>query len=105
MTFPQKIIADGQSVWLYDIELEQVTVSPLAEQGAGTPLALLSGEKPLEQEFELQPLGQSDGIEWVELKPRSSDSDFELVYLGLLILSKASSARIRLALRSTSGSG
>ena len=80
---PQKIIADGDSVWLYDIELEQVTVSPLAEQGAGTPLALLMGEKPLEQEFELKPLGQSDGIDWVELKPKASDSDFELVYLGL----------------------
>ena len=80
---PQKIIADGENVWLYDIELEQVTVSPLAEQGAGTPLALLMGEKPLEQEFELKPLGQSDGIDWVELKPKSSDSDFELVYLGL----------------------
>jgi len=78
---PQKIIADGKSVWLYDLELEQVTVSPLAEQGAGTPLALLMGEKPLEQEFELKPLGQSDGIDWVELKPKSSDSDFELVYL------------------------
>ena len=79
----QQIVADGQSIWLYDIELEQVTVSPLAEQGAGTPLALLMGDKPLEQEFELRPLGQSDGIEWVELKPRANDSDFEIVYLGL----------------------
>jgi len=60
----QQIVADGQSIWLYDIELEQVTVSPLTEQGAGTPLALLMGDKPLEQEFELRPLGQSDGIEW-----------------------------------------
>ena len=80
---PQQIVADGQRVWLYDIELEQVTVSELAEQGAGTPLALLMGDKPLEQEFELRPLGNSDGIEWVELKPRASDSDFEIVYLGL----------------------
>jgi len=80
---PQRIVADGQSIWLYDIELEQVTVSPLSEQGAGTPLSLLMGDKPLEQEFELKPLGQSDGIDWVELKPKSSDSDFELVYLGL----------------------
>ncbi len=80
---PQQIVADGQRVWLYDIELEQVTVSSLAEQGTGTPLSLLMGSKPLEQEFELRPLGNSDGIEWVELKPRSQESDFELVYLGL----------------------
>lgn len=80
---PQQIVADGQRVWLYDIELEQVTVSSLAEQGTGTPLSLLMGSQPLEQEFELRPLGNSDGIEWVELKPRSRESDFELVYLGL----------------------
>lgn len=80
---PQKIVADGSSVWLYDIDLEQVTVSPLAEQGAGTPLSLLMGDKPLEQEFVLRPLGNSDGIDWVELKPKTDHSDFELVFLGL----------------------
>ena len=80
---PQKIVADGNSVWLYDIDLEQVTVSPLAEQGSGTPLSLLMGDKPLDQEFTLRPLGNSDGIDWVELKPRSGHSDFELVFLGL----------------------
>ena len=80
---PQKIVADGSSVWLYDIDLEQVTVSPLAEQGAGTPLSLLMGDKPLDQEFILRPLGNSDGIDWVELKPRTDHSDFELVFLGL----------------------
>ena len=80
---PQQIVADGESVWLYDIELEQVTVSSLADQGTGTPLSLLMGSTPLEQEFELRPLGNSDGIDWVELKPRSQESDFELVYLGL----------------------
>ncbi len=80
---PQKIIADGKSVWLYDIDLEQVTVSPLSEQGSGTPLSLLMGDKPLDQEFTLRPLGNSDGIDWVELTPRSGHSDFEMVFLGL----------------------
>lgn len=80
---PQKIIADGKSVWLYDIDLEQVTVSPLSEQGSGTPLSLLMGDKPLDEEFTLRPLGNSDGIDWVELTPRSNHSDFEMVFLGL----------------------
>ena len=80
---PQKIVADGSSVWLYDIDLEQVTVSPLAEQGAGTHLSLLMGDKPLDQEFILRRLGNSDGIDWVELKPRTDHPDFELVFLGL----------------------
>jgi len=80
---PQKIIADGKSVWLYDIELEQVTVSALADQSAGTPLALLMGDKPLDQEFSLRVLGTSEGIDWVELTPQTSHSDFEQVFLGL----------------------
>ncbi len=80
----QQIIADGKSIWLYDLELEQVTVNALSDQASGTPLTLLMGDRPLDQEFEIRVLGASDGIDWVELKPHSNESDFELVYLGLI---------------------
>ena len=79
----QLIIADGDKVWIYDHDLEQVTVSPLGERAAGTPLALLMGDVPLEQEFELKTLGVSDAIEWYELVPLSKENDFETLYLGL----------------------
>lgn len=79
----QKIIADGQKVWIYDIELDQVTVSPLDDRASGTPLALLMGESPLDDEFTIKVQGESDGIDWYELTPKSNDTDFEKIFIGL----------------------
>jgi len=80
---PQTIVADGQKIWLYDKELEQVTVSTIEERAAGSPLALLMGESPVDEEFTVKALGLSDGIDWFELTPKTRDSDFEMVFLGL----------------------
>lgn len=80
---PQQIVADGEKIWLYDQELEQVTVSSISERASGTPLALLMGETPLDDEFDVKALGESDNIEWFELTPKTKDTDFETVYLGL----------------------
>ncbi len=80
---PQLIVADGESVWIYDEELAQVTVKKLDSNMGSSPILLLGSDTPLESEFELKNLGQSDGIDWVELKPKKADTDFETVYLGL----------------------
>ncbi len=79
----QKIIADGEKVWIYDIELDQVTVSALDERASGTPLALLMGDSPLEDEFSIKAQGEADGIAWFELVPNNNDTDFEKIFLGL----------------------
>lgn len=80
---PQTIVSDGEKVWLYDIELEQVTVSPLTERASGTPLSLLMGGTPLEESFVIKTLGEAEGIVWFELTPKSADTDFEQIFLGL----------------------
>ncbi|MBX2839284.1 MAG: outer membrane lipoprotein chaperone LolA [Gammaproteobacteria bacterium] len=79
----QEIIADGARIWLYDKDLEQVTVNDIDDRVSGSPLVLLMGTKPLSDEFTVTPLGESDGIDWVELKPLETDTDFEVVYIGL----------------------
>lgn len=79
----QQIVSDGERVWIYDTDLEQVTVSALDDRAAGTPLALLMGESPIDEEFDIKALGQSDGIEWFELIPTTKENDFEAIYLGL----------------------
>ncbi len=79
----QDIVADGKVLWLYDHELEQVTVSPVDERLSGTPLVLLTGGTPLGEQFEIEALGASEGIDWLELTPRETGSDFEQVYIGL----------------------
>lgn len=41
--YPQLILADGESLWVYDPDLEQVSVQPLAESLEGTPASFLAG--------------------------------------------------------------
>jgi len=79
----QQIVSDGEQVWIYDLDLEQVTVSTLGDRAAGTPLALLMAESPLEEEFDIKGLGEKDSISWYELKPKSKENDFETIFLGL----------------------
>ncbi|MEE9320732.1 MAG: outer membrane lipoprotein chaperone LolA [Granulosicoccus sp.] len=79
----QQIIADGEQIWLYDIGLEQVTVNAIDERLSGSPLVLLMGSAPLEEAFDILPLGESDSIDWLELTPQSTNSDFEKVFIGL----------------------
>lgn len=79
----QEFIADGKSIWVYDKELDQVSVNPLSDRLGGTPLVLLMGGSALDEQFEITPLGDSDGISWVELLPIDGSADFEALYIGL----------------------
>jgi outer membrane lipoprotein carrier protein len=78
----QVIVADGSRVWLYDSDLEQVTVRKLDETLSATPAMLLSGEGALEDNFTVTQVGQDDGIQWVRMEPRRDDTDFRWVRLG-----------------------
>lgn len=79
----QIIIADGERIWMYDKDLEQVTVNRIDDRIAGSPLELLMNAGDLEESFDLRSLGEAEGIRWVELSPREPSSDFEMVFIGL----------------------
>jgi outer membrane lipoprotein carrier protein len=79
----QQIVADGVRIWMYDKDLEQVTVNTISDRIAGTPLVLLMRSAPLEDSFAIQELGSAEGINWVELTPKVDSSDFEQVFIGL----------------------
>jgi outer membrane lipoprotein carrier protein len=81
--YPQEIVSDGEQVWVYDVDLEQVTVQ---KQGAGpnnTPMALLQNRQKLEDAFEIHERGSDSGMYRIELINRQADSDFDRVMLGL----------------------
>lgn len=79
----QRIVADGENIWLYDVDLEQVTVNAIDERIEGTPLQLLMRAAPLSEGFDIDSLGQADGIDWFGLTPLTQASDFEQVFIGL----------------------
>jgi outer membrane lipoprotein carrier protein len=80
--YPQKIIADGRNIWFYDIDLEQVTVKSQQESLAETPATLLSGELMPEEKYNIINLQSDDGLFWVELTPKQTDSNFQTVTLA-----------------------
>ena len=79
----QRIVSDGEKLWLFDEDLEQVTVSPLEDKVGGTPLVILMGTRPLNEEFTVKGLGLSEGIDWFELIPKTETADFESLFVGL----------------------
>ncbi|MCU7931403.1 MAG: outer membrane lipoprotein chaperone LolA [Candidatus Thiodiazotropha sp. (ex Codakia rugifera)] len=79
----QLIVADGDRIWLHDIELEQV--SHRSQQAAlkGTPAQLLSDLAPITEHFQVNDLGEQDGLSWVELLPNEKEAQFASVHLAL----------------------
>ena len=80
--YPQTIVGDGQTLWIWDPDLKQVTRKKLSNSLGSTPAAILAGDNALEKGFSLQEDGQSDGLEWVLAIPKTRDSGFERVRLG-----------------------
>ena len=81
--YPQKIIADGKNIWIYDEDLEQVTVKPLGDALSATPVALLTQKGNLIKNFELMEQANRESLSWVELKPKTVDTDFQRILIGL----------------------
>jgi outer membrane lipoprotein carrier protein len=79
--FEQQIVADGQKVWLYDVDLNQVTVRPLAQALGATPAALLAGGT-FDKEFELKAMPAAEGLEWVQATPRAKDGPIQSLRVG-----------------------
>lgn len=80
--YEQVIVGDGARLWLYDVDLDQVTVKPLGEVIAGTPAALLAGDDAIEKYFSLKNAGESGGLEWLEASPKSRDTTFDRIRMG-----------------------
>ena len=80
--YPQEIVGDGEKVWIYDSELEQVTVRPLGDALGDTPVMLLSSDRPVEQSFEVRAIDGPDGYEWAGLRPLGDQVSFTEIRLG-----------------------
>jgi len=75
----QIIVADGDRLWAYDVDLAQVTVRKLDKALGSTPLALLSGAAPIEETFTVGDARSEDGLAWYELTPRQPQPEFKLL--------------------------
>lgn len=81
--YEQVIVGDGQSVWLHDVDLQQVTVRPMDQALGATPAALLAGAS-LDKDFELKAQPSANGLDWVQAVPRAQgdSASFQSLRVG-----------------------
>lgn len=78
----QLLVGDGDTLWIYDKDLNQVTVKKQAQALSSTPAALLAGSNEFQRNFAIKDIGSDNGLEWVEAVPREAEGGFESVRLG-----------------------
>lgn len=81
--YEQLIVADGDKVWVYDPDLEQVTVRAQGPEEQNSPLAALVDPAKLERDFNVREGAESEGLSWLQLSPRDADqASFSSARLG-----------------------
>jgi len=80
--YTREIVADGARIWIYEADLEQVTVRRLSDGIGDTPAGLLTGTVDILERFTVTGVRPDRELEWVSLVPNAADSDFALVNLG-----------------------
>src|SRR5687767_9641463 len=80
--YEQTIVGDGSRLWIYDKDLNQVTVRKLDRALGASPAALLAGSNEIEKSYALKAAGESGGLDWLDAIPRAQDTAFERVRLG-----------------------
>ena len=78
----QSIVADGEVLWLYDVELEQVTRRAQESAIGQTPAVLLSGGQQYRKDYNVTILGRQGAVNWISLVPKFSDGSFAEIQLG-----------------------
>jgi outer membrane lipoprotein carrier protein len=79
--FQQVIVGDGQKVWIYDADLNQVSSRKFDHALGATPAAVLAGGS-LDKDFDLAALPDGSGLAWAEAKPKTKDGSVQSLRLG-----------------------
>ena len=83
--FEQSIVADGQTLWLYDVDLNQVTARKQSQVLGSTPAALIAAAPDLhalQADFSLADAPDKDGLQWVAATPKAKDGQLQVVRVG-----------------------
>lgn len=81
--YEQVLQADGQNLYIYDKDLNQVTIRKLGDAIGSSPAAILFGSSDLEKNFTLKEAGARDGLLWLEATPKAKDTTFERIGIGM----------------------
>jgi len=91
--FEQTIVADGQTLWLHDVDLNQVTARKLSQVMGGTPAALIAAApnlQALQADFTLRAMPDKDALQWVQATPKTRDGQLQSISIGFRNAGKTS---------------
>jgi len=80
--YEQVLVADGERLYLYDRDLNQVTVKKMSAALPASPASILFGGNEFERDFVIAEAGTRDGIAWLTATPRARDAQFERIEIG-----------------------
>ena len=87
--FEQVLVADGQTLWMHDLDLNQVTANKQANILASTPAAIIASSpdlKSLELHFSLKAVpsspGDAEGTSWVLATPKAKEGSLQTIRVG-----------------------
>jgi outer membrane lipoprotein carrier protein len=81
--YEQVLQADGEKLYIYDKDLNQVTIKKLGNALGSSPAAILFGSNDLDKNFTLKEAPSKDGVEWLQAIPKTKDTTFEHILIGL----------------------
>jgi outer membrane lipoprotein carrier protein len=83
--FEQVIVADGQTLWLYDADLNQVTARKQDAVLGSTPAALIASASnlgTLQRDFDFEAAPDKDGMQWAVATPKNKDGQLNTMRVG-----------------------
>ena len=81
--YVQSIVSDGSSLWIYDKDLEQVTVNTISGVDSASPVELLGASEPIEERYHIGKRDVGDGYDWYRLTPKVPTRDFQWVEISM----------------------
>jgi outer membrane lipoprotein carrier protein len=80
--YEQLVVADANNLWIYDVELDQATVTAMDDTAASSPAMLLSGDRAVREGFTVVEAFEREGLEWIRLRPELEGTDFTSVLIA-----------------------
>ena len=80
----QKIISNGNRLWIFDEDLEQVTIKSIDDKIEQTPVGIILGNESVKEHFVQTSMGVIEGYDWIELIPKDLDAQYKIIKMGFL---------------------
>lgn len=80
--YKQTIVGDGKIIWLYDVDLAQVTKSAQNQTIGDSPAAILSNKSALDSSYSLKEDGSAEGIDYVRAMPKKNNAGYQYIRIG-----------------------